>query len=146
MATLKTLLTFLLVGVLLVREFWGEPGSDSDGPPVQLLIPPLIAYLAWNVWVVARSGRRWVSGSLDDSAFLASLGVLGLVRLLWLLPLADDWWFRHRERLMLLVVMSVVAAVLALGAAIGLTVAGSSGQGDDRPPDDRMDPIGSSPT
>lgn len=64
------------------------------------------------------------------------VGVL-LVREFW----GDDW-FRHRERLMLLVVMSVVTAALAFAAAIGLTVAGSSGQADDRPPDDRMDPIG----
>lgn len=136
----------IVVGVLLIQEFWGEPEPNSDGPPVQLLIPPLIAYLAWNIWLMTRSSRRWISGSLGDRSFLASLGVLSLVRLLWLLPLADDWWWRYRQRLMVLVVMSVVTAVLALGAAIRLATASSSGVEDESRSDDRIDPIGSSPT
>jgi hypothetical protein len=134
-----------VVSVLLIREFWGEPESNSDGPPVQLLIPPLIAYIGWNTWVMTRSTRRWISGSLGDSSFLASLGVLSLVRLVWLIPLADDWWWHYRERLMVLIVMSVATAVLALGAATRLATASSSAVEDDARSDDQNDPLGSSP-
>ena len=134
-----------VVSVLLIREFWGEPEPNSDGPPVQMLIPPLIAYIGWNIWVVTRSSRRWISGSLGESSFLASLGVLSLVRLVWLLPLADDWWWHYRQRLMVLIVTSVATAVLALGAAIRLATANSSTADDDAQPDDQNDPLDSSP-
>lgn len=116
-----------VVGVLLIREFWEEPGAGADGLPVQLLIAPLVAYLIWNVWVIIRSSRRWMSESVGGSSFLASLGALSLGRLLWLLPLADDLWWRYRDRLMLLVGVSVAIAILALGEAIRLRVAGADG-------------------
>lgn len=131
--------------MLLIREFWGEPEPNSDGPPVQMLIPPLIAYIGWNVWVMTRSSRRWISGSLGDSSFFASLGVFSLVRLVWLLPLADDWWWRYRQRLMVLIAMSVATALLALGAAIRLATASSSAVEGDAQPDDQNDPLGSLP-
>lgn len=110
---------------------------------MRLLVPPLIAYLAWNIWVVTRSIRRWSSGALGDSSFLASLGVLSLVRLPWLLSLADDWWWHHRRRLMVLVVVSIVIAVVALGTAIGLSRGRSPGVDVESRSNDRVDPIGS---
>ena len=112
----------IVVAALLLREFWTKNTEpNGDGLPV-LLILPLGAYVVWNLWIVARSSRTWISGSLGESSFLALLGTLSLARLLWLVPLADDWWWRHRHRLMVLVVASVACAILALGEAIRLTM------------------------
>ncbi len=109
----------IVVAWLLIREFWAEDkGPDADGVPVRLLIPPLGAYLLWNVWFIGRSSRRWKLGVIGDSGFLQVVGVLSFARLLWLLPLADDLWWQHRNRLMILVAASVVCTALALGEGI----------------------------
>jgi hypothetical protein len=109
----------IVVTWLLIREFWAEEiGPNGDGLPVRLLIAPLGAYVVWNIWAIARSSRVWAAGSITETSFLALLGALSAARLLWLLPLADDLWYRHRDRLMILVVASVACAVLALGEAI----------------------------
>lgn len=109
----------IIVTWLLIREFWAEEtGPNEDGVPVRILIVPIGAYLVWNIWAIARSGRVWAAGSITDTSFLALVGALSAARLLWLLPLADDLWYRHRDRLMVLVVASVACAVLALGGAI----------------------------
>lgn len=115
----------IIVGLLLIREF-NEPEPSGDGLPVRMLIPLLVAYLAWNIWIIGQLSRSWLSRSLEDASFFTLLGSLSLARLLWLLPLADDWWWHHRHRLMVLVVASVVCTVVALGEAIRLTMARSS--------------------
>jgi hypothetical protein len=131
----------IAVSVLLIGEFWGEPEPDSDGVPVLVLVPPLVAYLAWNLWFVGRSIRAWISRRFTDASFLTLLGVLSLARLLWLLPLADDLWWRHRDRLMVLVVASLACGALALGEAIKPTMVRSSELSDPRSGDhdDRLD-------
>jgi hypothetical protein len=109
----------IVVCVLLIREFWGVYiGPNGDGVPVRLAIPPLAAYVVWNVWVAVRSIRALRRAAGLDTSFLANVGGLSVVRLVWLLPLADDLWWRHRDRLMVLVVASVTAAALTFGAAI----------------------------
>lgn len=110
----------IIVTWLLIREFWAEEpvGPNGDGFPVRILIAPLGAYVLWNTWAIARSIRVWAAGSITDTSFLALLGTLSAARLLWLRPLADDLWYRHRDRLTVLVIASVAIAVLALGEAI----------------------------
>lgn len=134
----------IVVCALLAREFWGEPEPNGDGLPVRLLIPPLAAYVVWNVWIIARLGHRWVSGTFDDSSFLALLGALSLARLLWLLPLADDLWWHHRHRLMVLVAVSVATAVLALGTAIRLAKGGTAAPGPASMSGEHIDPLDTS--
>ena len=131
----------IVVSVLLFGEFWGEPEPNSDGFPGLLLIPPLVAYLIWNLWFVVQSFEAWRSRGLTDASFLTLLGVLSLARLLWLLPLADDVWWRHRHRLMVFVVASVACGALALGEAIKLTMVRSSVVSESRSgdQDDRLD-------
>lgn len=111
----------IVVTWLLMRKFWAEDiEPNADGPPVRLLAIPLGAYLVWNLSVIARSSRAWTMGSIADPSFLAMVGALSAVRLVWLLPLPDDLWWRHRDRLMALVVASAACTVLALGQAIRL--------------------------
>ncbi len=133
----------ILVASLLIREFWTEDNEpDGDGFPVRLLILPGVAYVLWNLWFLARSCRTWISGSLGDSSFLALLGALSLARLIWLLPLADDWWWHHRHRLALLEVASVACAILALGEAIRLTTTRPASAADDPVSADRNGRLG----
>ena len=95
---------------LLTSEFVSQQiEPNSDGFPERILIVTLVAYLVWNLAVIVRSSRAWAAGSIGDPSFLALLGALSLARLLWLLPLADDLWWRHRDRLMVVVVASVVS-------------------------------------
>ena len=110
----------IIVTWVLMSEFWAEEevGPNGDGFPVRILIAPLGAYVLWNIWAIARSIRVWAAGSVTDTSFLALLGTLSAARLLWLRPLANDLWYRHRDRLMVLVVASVACAVLALGEAV----------------------------
>jgi hypothetical protein len=109
----------IVVTWLLIREFWAEEiGPNGDGPPLQLLSVLLGVYVVWNIWVIGRSIRAWVAGSITETSFLALLGTLSVARLLWLRPLADDHWDRHHERLMILVVASITCAVLALAEAL----------------------------
>jgi hypothetical protein len=68
--------------------------------------------------------------SAGISPSVRSPTALNLARLLWLLPLADDWWWQHRNRLMVLVAASVVCAILALGEAIRLASVRPSGSRD----------------
>jgi hypothetical protein len=103
----------LVVCWLLMREFWGAEGS-----PVPLLIGPLIVYAGWNVWIITRCLRRWRAGSIGEMSFLVNLGALSIVRLYPVLLLADDLWWHHRDRLMVLVATSVVTAVLTLGVVV----------------------------
>jgi hypothetical protein len=110
----------IIVTWVLIREFWAEEPveSNADGLPVRQLVAPIGAYLFWNVWAIARSIRVWAAGSIADTSFLALLGTLSLARLLWLRPLADELWDRHRDRGMTLFIASVACAALALGEAL----------------------------
>ena len=127
----------IIVTGVLVRDFWAEEpvGPNGDGFPVRILIAPLGAYVLWNTWMIARSIRGWDAGSITDTSFLALLGTLSAARLLWLRPLADDLWYRHRDRLIVLVIASVACAVLALGEAIRGSVLRA-------PVDERLDEAG----
>ncbi len=108
----------IVVCWLLIREFWGAQGS-----PVPLLIGPLIVYAGWNVWIINRCLRRWRAGTVGEVSFLVNLGALSLARLYPVLLLADDLWWHHRDRLMVLVATSVITAVLTLGVVIASSAA-----------------------
>jgi hypothetical protein len=122
---------------LLIREFWAEG-------VVRLLIPLLGAYLIWNVWVIGRSSRSWKLGESGDSSYLQMIGALSLARLLWLVPLADDLWWQHRNRLMVLVAASVVCTILAIGEGIRLASVRPSRSCDRTEPGDLDGQVGSS--
>lgn len=101
----------IVVVAMLIHEFWSEPS-------VRLLVPPLVVYIGWNVRVIVRSVGALRTWPLSGPASLASIGLLSAARLLWLEPLAGDWWWRHRQPLTVLMVASVACTILALGEGI----------------------------
>ena len=101
----------IVVVAMLIHEFWSEPS-------VRLLVPPLVVYIGWNVRVIVRSVGALRTWPLSGPASLASIGLLSAARLLWLEPLAGDWWWRHRQPLTVLMVASVACTILALGEAV----------------------------
>jgi hypothetical protein len=113
----------IVVAAMLIHEFWSERVEpNGDGVPVRLLIGPLMLYVGWNVRVMVRSVRAWRVSTLSGASFLTSVGLLSFARLLWLLPLADDLWWRHRQPLTVIIAASVVCTILALGDAIARSI------------------------
>lgn len=114
----------IVVASLLIREFWSERiEPNGDGVPVRLLVAPLVVYIGWNVNVIVRSVGALRTWPLSGPASLASIGLLSAARLLWLEPLAGDWWWRHRQPLTVLMVASVVCTILTLGEELARAAA-----------------------
>jgi hypothetical protein len=108
----------VVVAYVLIRDVWGEPEPNSDGPPGGLLVIPLLAYIVWNGSMIGRTIARWTGRSLSDAQYLASVGGLSALRLVWLLPLAGEAVNQRRNGLLVLTVGSVICTIAALVLAI----------------------------
>ena len=102
-----------MVVVSLIREFWVEAQDPFAEFPLTFAIPPLIAYLGWNLWVMLRVSWPRLSGSEVKWPMPHLLGKLSLVRAVALQWLASDLWWQHRVPLMVLVAGSLLVTGLA---------------------------------
>ncbi len=134
----------LVVASVLIRELWGEVSQqqpNTDGLASVLLVPMLV-YVAWSLFMLVMSIRRWREGSLGDASLLAFVGGLSAVRLMLLRRLVDERsyfdensWILHKNSLIALIVASgVVAGVAGFAAIHILTLAAgrAGGSGDGR--------------
>jgi len=112
----------VVVVVSLIREFWVESQDPFSEFPLTFAIPPLLAYLGWNLWVVLTVTLPWLSGAEMKWSMIPTLGKVSLARAVAVQWLAGDLWWQHRGSLSVLVAGSLLVTGLALVAVRKRTV------------------------
>ncbi|MEK7425852.1 MAG: hypothetical protein AAB131_18675 [Actinomycetota bacterium] len=91
--------------------------NDSDGGVAPILALPVAAYAAWNVgvvvWLIRGATERAEPAEARNAARF--IGVMAAVRLVWLVPLSLDPWWRG-PFLAALVAASLLTIAMAIHA------------------------------
>jgi hypothetical protein len=116
----------VLVAVVIGRVMDRSDGSDGL-PSIAAL--PLVVYLAWNVAAIAWLGRlmRRPRRDVEARRFAWLLGGGAAVRVLWLLPVARDPYWRSPALFVLLAVtvITIAGATICASSADGHTAPGT---------------------
>jgi hypothetical protein len=90
--------------------------QDSDAGVPTFLVVPVAAYAAWNVgialWLVLRAAKLLNREASMRAA--RAVALMATVRLVWLLPLARDPWWRSPQLTALVVATVAVIATSVL--------------------------------
>ena len=102
----------VLVGFLVFKVVT----QDSDAGVPTFLVVPVAAYAAWNVgialWLVLRAAKLLNREASMRAA--RAVALMATVRLVWLLPLARDPWWRSPQLTALVVATVAVIATSVL--------------------------------
>jgi hypothetical protein len=116
----------VLVAVVIGRVMDRSDGSDGL-PSIAAL--PLVVYLAWNVASIAWLGRlmRRPRRDVEARRFAWLLGGGAAVRVLWLLPVTRDPYWRSPALFVLLAVtvITIAGATICASSADGHTAPGT---------------------
>lgn len=112
-----TRLAMILVASALIAEFATKTiGPNGDGIPPRIFVPPLVAYVLWNLAMLRWSFRWCAKRAPSDSTYLIAIAIASLVRVRLLGFLAGDVMYHERNMLEPLAYASWACVAFAIAA------------------------------